>query len=284
MTRCGMTHSGGLRSRRGSTWSAWELIEKYGRLVGQALLQLTAAERFWERQDPDKDVFSKDAEIEERALATFTNAMLKDVRRLAILTDWDGLISQINRVEGRLRYSQTSEVAQDLRTLRERIEDELKSEHFFHLTPSDVPLYTSAEPFGPEVSRLFQTANEDIAEAAKCLALRRNTAAVFHLMRVMELAIRALAKRLRITTIDPEVEGWNKITDHVNKAINGLPAKTAKEQARKAKFGAASAHLNSVRIAWRNEVMHPKQSYTREEAHTIFAAVRAFMIDLAALK
>lgn len=110
------------------------------------------------------------------------------------------------------------------------------------------------------------------------------TAAVFHLMRVMEIALRALAKKLDVTTIDPEVESWNKITDHVNKAITALPAKTAPEQARKAKPGAVSAHLNSVRIAWRNEVMHPKQSYSREEARAIFNAVRAFMVDLAALK
>ena len=55
-------------------------------------------------------------------------------------------------------------------------------------------------------------------------------------------------------------------------------------EARKAKYGAVLAHLNSVRIAWRNEVMHPKQSYTREEAHTIFQAVRAFMIYLAELQ
>jgi hypothetical protein len=101
---------------------------------------------------------------------------------------------------------------------------------------------------------------------------------------VMELALRAMAAKLKITTIDPNVESWNKITDHANKAVTALPAKSALERTRKAKFGAVLAHLNSVRIAWRNEVMHPKQSYTREEAHTIFQAVRAFMIDLADLK
>lgn len=164
------------------------------------------------------------------------------------------------------------------------IRDALESEHFFHLTQADVSLYVSDEPFGSEVTRKFPRAAEDVAEGAKCLALQRPTAAVFHLMRVMELALRALAKKLKVTTINPETESWNKITDHVNKAINALPAKTAPEQARKAKLGTISAHLNSVRIAWRNEVMHPKQSYTREEAHVIFAAVRAFMIDLAALK
>lgn len=164
------------------------------------------------------------------------------------------------------------------------IRDSLMSEFFFHLDQHDVPLYQASEPFGEAVGKRFPKAAEDIAEAAKCLALQRPTAAVFHLMRVMETALRALAVKLKITAIDPGVESWNKITDHVNKAINALPGKTAPEQARKAKFGAASAHLNSVRIAWRNEVMHPKQSYSREEAHTIFAAVRGFMIDLATLK
>jgi hypothetical protein len=48
-------------------------------------------------------------------------------------------------------------------------------------------------------------------------------------------------------------------------------------------FAAASAHLYNVKIGWRNEVMHPKQTYTADEAKTIFSSVELFIRDLAGL-
>jgi len=201
-----------------------------------------------------------------------------------LLPEIDRLQTDLNRSSDALNAHQISAIGQALKHLIARVKDALDGEFFFHVDGRDVPLYKADEPFGPDVTLKFPLAAEDIAEAAKCLALQRSTACVFHLMRVMEIALRALAVKLKVTSIDPNVENWNKITDHVNKALNTLPAKTAAEHSRKAKMGAVIAHLNSVRVAWRNEVMHPKQSYSREEAHTIFAAVRVFMIDLAVLK
>jgi hypothetical protein len=258
-------------------WSLWDMIERYGHLVFAAINSLAMTERLCAGDlTPPDSVYDP--------VPDATAAAIDAVRRLAILADWDGLEPAVARLESRVGYLDRSLLGHEVQALRLRIQDDLQHEFFFHLSQADVPLYRGAEPFGELVSRKFPKAIEDIAEGAKCLALQRSTAAVFHLMRVMELALRALATKLKVSAIDPEAESWNKITDHVNRAVNALPAKTAPEQARKAKFGAVLAHLNSVRIAWRNEVMHPKQSYTREEAHAIFAAVRAFMIDLAALK
>ena len=38
------------------------------------------------------------------------------------------------------------------------------------------------------------------------------------------------------------------------------------------KYAAISSNLYHVKLAWRNEVMHPKQTYTEEEALEVFAA------------
>jgi hypothetical protein len=43
------------------------------------------------------------------------------------------------------------------------------------------------------------------------------------------------------------------------------------------------ALLYHVNQAWRIDTMHPKQTYTREEAKEIFAAIRSFMGRLAAM-
>jgi hypothetical protein len=41
--------------------------------------------------------------------------------------------------------------------------------------------------------------------------------------------------------------------------------------------------LYAVKLAWRNEVMHPKVTYTSEEARRVLDAVKAFIEDLAAI-
>lgn len=61
--------------------------------------------------------------------------------------------------------------------------------------------------------------------------------------------------------------------------IHELDAKPARLAGQRA----AAGHLYSVKVAWRNEVMHPKQTYTLEQARGIFDSVRIFMVDLAAL-
>jgi len=45
----------------------------------------------------------------------------------------------------------------------------------------------------------------------------------------------------------------------------------------------ASANLYSVKLAWRNEVMHPKETYTLEEADNLIRQVKIFMHHLATL-
>jgi len=42
----------------------------------------------------------------------------------------------------------------------------------------------------------------------------------------------------------------------------------------------ATSHLYNVKLAWRNEVMHPKQTYTVDEADSIFRNVRTFVQHL----
>ena len=42
-----------------------------------------------------------------------------------------------------------------------------------------------------------------------------------------------------------------------------------------------SANLYSVKLAWRNEVMHPKDTYTLEEAENLLRQVKIFMCHLA---
>lgn len=162
--------------------------------------------------------------------------------------------------------------------IQTRIVDDLAQRWFLHIPPSSVDLYRqSTPPFGAEVEKTFPQMSEDISEAAKCLALQRSTAVVFHLMRVMELGVQSFGTKLGIALAHEK--NWQNILDEVNKNVKGRDHKLAETKA----YAEAASHLYNVKVAWRNEVMHPKQTYTDEEATAIFGNVRTFVGDLARL-
>lgn len=105
----------------------------------------------------------------------------------------------------------------------------------------------------------------------------RGTACVFRLMRIMEVGVQGFGKKLGV-----EVTGeksWQKILDGCNEPIREL---TKKDPSRIA-LSQAAAHLYHVRLAWRNEVMHPNDKYTLEEAKDLITYVRVFMAHLASI-
>lgn len=125
----------------------------------------------------------------------------------------------------------------------------------------------------------FVPANQDIEEAGKCLALSRGTATVFHLMRVMEAGLKALAKPLGI----PYAPTWESYITQIGTKIGEKhKRKTAKWKREEPFFRDVLGDLQTVKIAWRNPTMHIVRHYTPEEAEEIFRAVRGFMKRLAA--
>jgi hypothetical protein len=153
--------------------------------------------------------------------------------------------------------------------------------------PKTSNIFEPAEPlFGKDVQDKFQTsALYEIDEAAKCLAFGRDTAAVFHLMRVIEDGIKAISKCLAISDPIKEADrNWGvflrKISDAIKARSSGTP--TAWRQGEdKQFFENCLASLDAVKNAWRNPTMHVENKYSREEAIHIFGAVKGFMKKLA---
>src|SRR5262249_6091339 len=87
---------------------------------------------------------------------------------------------------------------EQLNAIANSVEAELTQLTCFRISAEDAKYFTARRLFGEEVATKFVPANQDIEEAGKCLALSRGTATVFHLMRVMEAGLKALAKPLGI--------------------------------------------------------------------------------------
>ena len=136
--------------------------------------------------------------------------------------------------------------------------------------------------FGPAVRKNFPDATPDIREAGNCLAADCNTAAVFHLMRVAEHGLRALAfdRRINLPKGKPiDLATWEdllkKLEDSEN-AIQGY-AKTSAREAQFEFFHGAMMELKRFKNKFRNRVMHTRDSYDAHEAMSAFDHVKAFM-------
>jgi hypothetical protein len=162
--------------------------------------------------------------------------------------------------------------------LTTRIVDELEERLFLSVPLSQSPLYLQSEPlFGKKVTKQFPQLLEDISEAGKCLALDRPTACVFHLMRITELTVQRFGSELGVSLVTEK--NWQVILDQINAAVKKRDHRDAKTKA----YASAASHLYNIKVAWRNEVMHPKQTYTFEEARSIFDNVRTFTSELASI-
>jgi len=168
----------------------------------------------------------------------------------------------------------TGEAHRLFQELENTIRREMETELFLYVPASQARFYDKKELFGAKVASRFPNLQADIIEAGNCLALERGTACVFHLMRVMESAVQEFGQVLGILAVNEK--NWQNILDEVNKAIKALPSKGLHTSA----LSEAAANLYSVKLAWRNEVMHPKATYTPEEAKDVFRQVKLFMGNL----
>jgi hypothetical protein len=177
----------------------------------------------------------------------------------------------------------TAELCQLADELQGRLDDEMEAAVYLSLLPSEAWLYDNPDPFGGNVTAAFPSTRYDIEEAAKCIALERGTAAVFHLMRVMEVGLRQLAVSLNAPTLDPARNpSWDSILRKCRLELEKPLKDRAREwQAHEQFFSEATAHLMAVKDAWRNPTMHVDAVYDGERAMKVWSSVRVLMAHLA---
>jgi hypothetical protein len=165
----------------------------------------------------------------------------------------------------------------------DRLTDELRLIYLYGVEAKNVKYLEPKEPlFGKDFQSAFPSAAFELDEAGKCLALDRSTASVFHLMRMMEIGLRAMSACL---ALPPPTKAGDRNWGSMLRAVNAsIEAKTKAGTWRgddKATFAELYASLEAVRIAWRNATMHVENKYTDDEAEHIFITVKGFMKKLA---
>lgn len=175
------------------------------------------------------------------------------------------------------------QLAEWVTILRERIDDELRTVELFVVEFEKRAYLTDPYLFGPEVSSKFTPAIKDIEEAGQCFAFDRYTASVFHLMRIVEVGLRALGASLNDAELDPRKNpSWDRILGRCDRELAKPYDQRSPEWKSDQQFYAnATANLRAVKDAWRNPTLHVERSYDEREASEIWNAVRAFMRHLA---
>jgi hypothetical protein len=155
------------------------------------------------------------------------------------------------------------------------IEREMSLRTYFSFDDGEAKAWCASEIFGVAVSDAFRSTEYELEEESKCYATGRYTAAAFHLMRVLEVGLSALADSIGC---DPNNKSWETILKNIQTELNNLSLKNPEGWKETEKFySEISAHFRNLKNAWRNYTMHLHEHYDRERVEEMYVHVRGLM-------
>jgi hypothetical protein len=160
------------------------------------------------------------------------------------------------------------------------IRRELKSKRVIMISSSKVSYFDGfADSSSTIIKAAFPSAEYDLDEAAKCFAVERYTACVFHTMRALEPGLKALGAYLGLAV----ETNWNKALDQIEKEIRARSVRTHGVTWKNDEpfCTQAATHFRFVKNAWRNHTMHLEERYDEERAKKVLTSVTNFMSDIA---
>jgi hypothetical protein len=223
-------------------------------------------------------------EVTNREIALAVAYGLDLTRQACLACGMAAVLPELDRIlilVGPQTFAPGLGISQAINHLLSRVKDDLALQNFYRVGQEDFQLYGRADLFGEAVTKKFKNAAADIRSAGSCLALGQGTACVFHLMRAMEVAVRKLARSLKINVTWKTP--WRVLTGAMDAKIKKLPEVTEAQKRKREKWEAACTNLHHVGSVWRNSTMHPATSYTPSQARDVLSAVRIFMTALAEL-
>jgi hypothetical protein len=209
-------------------------------------------------------------------------------RREELPIKWQ-MRTKIERLQQRVLSDQTLTVAQVELLCKELDNDIIAAlaEPWFLMIPSERREFYEQRtpPFGMDVANQFPATIRDIAAASRCMALDEWTAAVFHLMRVLERGLHRFAGIVGLPMSDDiELANWKNIIDQIEAKLREMEQTQPKGAAKSERlqlYAQAASGFWQFKEAWRNHVAHSRATYDEPDAWSIWQNVRDFMVHLA---
>jgi len=166
----------------------------------------------------------------------------------------------------------------------ETLENEIETIKLMRIAANKADYYDNPALFGEDVNRAFRSACFDIREAGNCFAVGRNTACVFHVMRVIESALEEAAKVIGVPLeLESESPSWEQILKTIKVRVGQIESTEPKEENWRQKRQFAQIimeRIRSIKDAWRNPVMHVVAQHDEHSARSVLNHTEAFMRDL----
>lgn len=268
--------------RGGSIRSAREMLEINGRLFLNAVMEIRRIQTIIEHLGNDE---------QRRA------NMGRDSREI-VIGNMAEMLSALEQLHARLAHTAASRLSVSLKAddtltwldlklsmddVESRLRDELEMVHLFVLGPSMATyLLDGPDLCGPVITNHYPSVLFEMEEAAKCLALLRPTASVFHSMRSLEVAVRALARFLAVPDpTKPRERNWGVILDAIKAGMEAKYPGPTMPHSEKAKVENLYASLDAIRNPWRNATMHVENIYQPHEAEHILKCVNMLLLTMA---
>lgn len=170
-----------------------------------------------------------------------------------------------------------------LTTLHEILISDAFDHVFYHYPLNRSAIVRGVKDDWKNALAAFGSAKEDIEAGVDCYALGHNTAAVFHMMRVAEIGLRALARerRVELPKKKPITHAqWGEIVKEIDKEaehiVQKAPAGDGKDAAM-AFYSGAAGHIRALKDKYRNRVMHARERFNEYEAADAMFHTRSFM-------
>jgi hypothetical protein len=165
----------------------------------------------------------------------------------------------------------------------DRFKDEMGGRWVFALTLREANAYQNPTQGWEDALKQFPTVVYEVEEASMCWVFGRSTAAAFHSIRSLEIAIRAISRCLGVPDPTKAADrNWGAMLRTVKGEIDRRwPTSTDRLSGDGEFFDSAYAALAAMQNPWRNATMHLDQKYTMDEALHVFEVVRGFMRKIA---
>ena len=263
------------------------LVSLYDMLVKYAFLYCSMEKEIADLEAWLRDNRRKNPDANDKVIVKTPSSdtgfvyILKILKNETIGVKLPSVRAQIARIEEKISKEMwdLDDMIAHVKELRNRLQDDLESQNFLYV-PDDMALFyeSAGVLFGETVIQRFPGIIDDAEGAGHCLALGEGTACVLHLMRVMEVGLKALSTSLGI----PYAPSWESHLGQIETKISEKYAqKTDEWKKHESFYRDVSGDLMTVKQAWRNPTMHVGRKYGGDEAKEIFNAVRSFMKRLA---
>jgi hypothetical protein len=168
----------------------------------------------------------------------------------------------------------------DLDTLSYNFSNELSERVFFRVENKKLEYFQKKDLFGEKVAVAFPSCISEIESAGNCYALEENEASVFHLMRVLERGLGALAVKF---AVDFKHTNWDNVIGQIESKIKKMDSSLGLDWKEQQRFcSQAATQFRFLKDAWRNHVMHVSNvPYDAGRAFSILVHVGEVMQALA---